>query len=81
MGMDGEKKNFFWIHLLFGCSRCTGRLQCQQKTKSCGFINMDRCDSHTQNNHLATATIPRERIISAFHVMCCLMKVILFSNA
>lgn len=42
---------------------------------------MDRCDSHTQSDHLATATLPGERIISAFHVKCALMKAILFSAA
>ena len=42
---------------------------------------MDRCDSHTQSNHLATATLRGKRIISAFHVKCALMKLILFSTA
>lgn len=30
------------------------------------FMNMDRCDSHTQNNHLATAILQREGLISGF---------------
>lgn len=35
----------------------------------------------TQSNHLATAALPGERIISAFHVKCALMKVIFLSAA
>lgn len=40
---------------------------------------MDRCDSRTPSNHLATAAPEGEGIISAFHVKCALMKVIIFS--
>lgn len=40
---------------------------------------MDRCDSRTRSNHLATAAPEGEGIISAFHVKCALMKVIIFS--
>lgn len=62
-GMDGkEKERFILDPPLVGCSLCTSRLHWQQKDNPvCGFINMGRCDSHTRNNHLATATLPRER--------------------
>ena len=75
-----KEKRFFLDPPSIGCSLCTSRLHWQHKTQSCGSINIGRCDSHTYNNHLATSTLPGERIISAFHVKCAQMKVLKISS-
>lgn len=65
------KKRFFWIHHQLAVLSAPAGYTDRKKKQSCGFINMDRCDSHTPSNHLATVTLPGERIISAF-VSCVL---------
>lgn len=76
MGMDGEEEE---EEIFFFGSTISWRFSLHEQVKlkktnkqSCGFIHMDRCDSHTQSDHLATATLPGERIVSAFHVNCAL---------
>ena len=74
--MAGEEEIFFWIdRQLAVLAVPAGYTDCK-KRQSCGFINMDRCDTHTHRT-IIWPLLPsreRDRIISAFHVKSALVK-------